>query len=614
MITIAGLVWDNWFSYGEGNFLETNDAKVTQITGHNGTGKSSIPVIIGEILYGKNNLGKAKSKLFNRYLDKKYIFANLVFYKDEDKYTVTYERKSTLKLTLHKNEEDISSHTSTETYKTIANILGYDFNTFWNLIYQSSKDGVEFLTATDTARKKFLVKLFNLDDYITIHEFFKSEANSKNTDLLVNKGKYDTIKSWIEENEKIDLIELPILPIPTVSKKDIDELANLKVRLQNLHENNKKINENETFKQILSQLDTSILNQVIDFPKEDKEQLKQEKNDLWKKISACDTEIAINKPTIDKISSLKDKCPTCEQDIDQNFVITLLGAHQAIIKKAEENKITYKAKIREIEKILVNFADAENKIQSRDKVQRELTDLLNKIDKSLPNEVEDEADIKSNISILEYNINSTEAKIKEINNKNLVSEAHNSKIRVIKEQLGDYRDKEAKILTTVKSEEELLTQLNILKKAFSTNGLISYKIESLSTELEEQINTYLAELSKGRFQLKFTISGEKLNIDIIDDGNTIGVEELSAGELARVNTATLLAIRKLMAAISSNKINILFLDEITGVLDDEGKEVLIDILNSETELNTFLVSHEFTHPLIPRINIVKENKISKIEE
>ena len=111
----------------------------------------------------------------------------------------------------------------------------------------------------------------------------------------------------------------------------------------------------------------------------------------------------------------------------------------------------------------------------------------------------------------------------------------------------------------------------------------------------------------------FSLNGEKLDIDIIDDGKTIGIEELSAGELARITTSTLLAIRKLMAAISSTKINILFLDEIMGVLDEEGKEKLIDILNAETELNTFLVSHEFTHPLIPTINIVKENKISRIE-
>ena len=179
--------------------------------------------------------------------------------------------------------------------------------------------------------------------------------------------------------------------------------------------------------------------------------------------------------------------------------------------------------------------------------------------------------------------------------------------------MAEYKDSLKTISDTVVESEELQSNLEIIKKVFGTNGLVSYKIENLSKDLESQINQYLAELSKGRFQLCFTILGDKLNIEIIDDGSSITIEELSAGELARVNTATLLAIRKLMAAISSTKINILFLDEITGVLDEEGKEVLIDILTQETELNTFLVSHEFSHPLVPRISIIKENKISRIE-
>ena len=74
-----------------------------------------------------------------------------------------------------------------------------------------------------------------------------------------------------------------------------------------------------------------------------------------------------------------------------------------------------------------------------------------------------------------------------------------------------------------------------------------------------------------------------------------------------------MAIRKLMAAISSTKLNILFLDEIMGVLDDDGKEKIIEILSKEKELNTFLVSHEYSHPLIPKITIYKENKISWID-
>ena len=59
--------------------------------------------------------------------------------------------------------------------------------------------------------------------------------------------------------------------------------------------------------------------------------------------------------------------------------------------------------------------------------------------------------------------------------------------------------------------------------------------------------------------------------------------------------------------------NLLFLDEITGVLDDAGKEKLIDILQEEDNMNVFLISHDFTHPLIEKVSIIKENNISYLE-
>ena len=144
MIAIKTLTWDNWFSYGEGNILEITDAKVVQITGKNGTGKSSIPVILGEVLTGKNAFGKTKQKLFNRYLDKPAIKATITLDKDGVEYVIDYNRKTTLKLTLLEDGIDISSHSSTNTLKTINNILGFDFKLLWQLIYQSSTEGLDF--------------------------------------------------------------------------------------------------------------------------------------------------------------------------------------------------------------------------------------------------------------------------------------------------------------------------------------------------------------------------------------------------------------------------------------------------------------------------------------
>ena len=140
----------------------------------------------------------------------------------------------------------------------------------------------------------------------------------------------------------------------------------------------------------------------------------------------------------------------------------------------------------------------------------------------------------------------------------------------------------------------------------------SYKIENLVKDLEELTNEYLAELSDGRFSLEFVVLNDKLNVNIEDNGKSVDILSLSAGELVRVNTSTLLAIRKLMSSISKSQINILFLDEVTNVLDELGKERLVEILLKEENLNTYIVSHGWTHPLLEKIEVIKENEMSTL--
>ena len=87
-------------------------------------------------------------------------------------------------------------------------------------------------------------------------------------------------------------------------------------------------------------------------------------------------------------------------------------------------------------------------------------------------------------------------------------------------------------------------------------------------------NDYLsrAEFSDGRFSTNFVVENDKLNVEVSDNGNIIDILALSSGELARVNIATLVAIRKLMTSISRSQINVLFLDEVNQALDEQGKE------------------------------------------
>ena len=118
MITLQKLKWDNCFSYGSGNELNLDDNSVTQIIGTNGMGKSSIPLIIEEALFNKNSKGIKKADIPNRYINNGYNIY-LSFKKDDSQYSITVTRKNSIKVKLEKDGEDISSHTATNTYKTL---------------------------------------------------------------------------------------------------------------------------------------------------------------------------------------------------------------------------------------------------------------------------------------------------------------------------------------------------------------------------------------------------------------------------------------------------------------------------------------------------------------
>ena len=243
----------------------------------------------------------------------------------------------------------------------------------------------------------------------------------------------------------------------------------------------------------------------------------------------------------------------------------------------------------------------------------EWEDIFRDINQELPKNVLDAFELEEKIETLKNEITEERNKLQEVIEENQRIERHNTRISIIEEQQQDFENQLSELIEEIAEIEEKLGHIEILKKAFSTNGLLAYKIENLVKDLEELTNEYLAELSDGRFSLEFVVLNDKLNVEIDDNGKPVDILALSAGELARVNTATLLAIRKLMSSISKSRINVLFLDEVTNVLDELGKEKLVEILLREENLNTYIVSHGWTHPLLSKIEVIKEDKISHLD-
>ena len=597
MITLKKLSWDNCFSYGSNNELDLSDNTVTQIIGTNGMGKSSIPLIIEEVLYNKNSKGIKKADIPNRYVNNGYNIA-LSFQKDNSDYTVTVDRKSSIKVKLEKDGEDISSHTATNTYKSIQDILGIDFKTFSQLVYQNTNASLQFLTATDTNRKKFLIDLLHLDDYVNLFEVFKEASKLSSNKLIELESEINTIEKWLQTNNLEGMEVLELLNFEINTEEDEKQFRSISIELENISEKNKKILRNNQYREMLGNIDLDEINSIeID---------NKESYDEYQKVAGqLDAEIKASNTLLEKLKKLGDVCPTCEQEVDAEFIQDLLEQELAKIASMDIRKRTN-------EKLVHRIKNNNALFDKKQKTQKEWEDLFRSIDHELPSRILDPEELQIKLNEVQDRLKEAKRKLSEIAKENEKRTRNNTKIEIIQAQTDGFIEKLTLAKELLSEQKELDSNLEILKKAFSTNGLLAYKIENLVKELEELTNTYLAELSDGRFTLEFIVSNDKLNVQITDNENIVDILALSSGELARVNTATLIAIRKLMSSISKSRINILFLDEVINVLDDSGREKMVEVLLQE-ELNTYVVSHGWTHPLLEKIEVVKEGNVSKLE-
>lgn len=594
MIVLKTLQWDNCFSYADNNILSLNENNITQLVGFNGAGKSSIPLILEEVLYNKNSKQVKKADIANRRLSQPYSI-HLEFDVDADTYTIDLSRKTTLKVKLTKNGEDISSHTATNTFKTIENILGVDFKTFSQLVYQNNENSLQFLTATDTNRKKFLINLLNLEVYVEYFEEFKKLAKDYSLKMAALESEVNTIQKWLDENNLEGMKVLIPQKIDIDLEKDEKLLGSLQNEFENISEINKKISKNENFRQRLASITLTAPGVA-----------KESAEDTLMAVSENKTRIRQLNEELKHIKSLEDVCPTCTQEVPKEFKDLYITERNAELEVAKEFLLMFENNLNKIKK-------NNKKVDEYERNQREFETLYRSIDDSLPKEFLDAEDIKEKIEKLQSQLKEKRSQLQALIKKNAEIERNNTRIEVIKEQTQEFENKLETALIKLEGVSSVVKNLEILKKAFSTNGLLAYKIEFLVKELEVIVNDYLTELSDGRFTLEFSINSDKLNVILTDEGYEIDINSLSSGELARVTTATLLAIRKLMSSISKSRINVLFLDEVIASLDELGREKLVDILSKETELNIFIVSHEWSHPLLVKLGIVKENNVSRIE-
>ncbi|OQB10805.1 MAG: chromosome segregation protein [Parcubacteria group bacterium ADurb.Bin216] len=588
--------WSYAFSYGKNNSIDFSEHSLVQLIGKNGHGKSSIALILEEVLFNTNSKKIKKADVLNRYAGVSAYSILLEFTKDSDKYTIFTNRGSTQSVKLTKNGQDISAHTSTATYKLIEEILGFDHKSFTQIVYQSSAHSLEFLTATDTNRKKFLIDLLNLSIYSKYGESVKATTKELSLEIDSCSAKLSTVSSWLAKFSSQDLSKRELRDLPEPLGDELSKINHLKEQIANIDANNKKIAQNNKYKEILASIDLTTVPQPT--------------GDLVVAKAAlvnAQNEVAKYTRIIKGTGPILDKCTSCGQPIDSSHTKHIVAEAQASLKNMQLEVDLVKRVVYQLEQ---EYATYNKSIES----QKEWEKYHTLINTTLPNDLYDIIALKTELTKLETVVQKYSANVLATNKYNVDVTAHNTKIDVILQQMDTMKVDFEKYSAEMTKLSKRLTNLQILVKTFGTSGLVAYKIECLVKDLENLTNEYLVDMSDGRFQISFKMnSSDKLNVIVTDNGYDIDIQALSKGEMARVNVATLLAIRKLMQSLSDSRINLLILDETVESLDADGKEKLIEVLLEEEYLNTILVSHGFSHPLLTKFSIVKEDDVSRIE-
>lgn len=605
-IMLKQLQFSNMFSYGASNELNLDHSKITQLTAPNGSGKSSIAMIIQEILFNKNVKGIKKTDILNRWSKTKQWSGSLDLTVDGKEYTIGVTRSGAqTKVKLIENGVDISDHKVLDTYKKIQEIIGLDFEVFSQLTYQSSTDLLEFLKATDANRKKFLINLFNLQKYIEIGDKIKTKATQVDREATKLSGELKSVEDFLKVTEIPEKREpVPLQPIDETLQQKIGVLQQ---ELASYNETCKKIDKNNMYLEERNNLQFDAgLQQPAEF-------------EYWDEYQTLKQDLVMLKRDIEKITSdientdVNDTCPSCGQTIDTSHLEKVkIDLEKQLKSKSEIHReglikaTKWSNEIKEIDDLKKTYANNKRNIER-------FETLSQLIDTAISSEYPNIGNIEQEINQLQTEYNKQLKVEKEGNDHNHGVAAHNAKVNALLEQKEEFSIRQLAIKGDTLSKHNQLNSLNILKKAFSTSGIVAFKLENLTKELEVSINHYLSLLSDGQFQVEFKLDKEKLNISVINNGIATPIETVSGGEFSRIQTSILLAIRSLLSKLGGSSINLLFLDEITGVLDDEGKDKLIEVLQTEPNLNVFLISHDFTHPLIDKISIVKDDNISSIQ-
>ena len=622
---IKYLKWDNYLSYGKGNYFDFTKLKgLVLLTGQpeNTSGKTTLAIdLLRFALFGKAEKSPTLDSVFNTYLEEEtevkveagieiegcdYVIRRTITRPTLKKRTAKSKAKQKVEYfrlingdyeEIENCEGESGTQTNNIIRETVGNVEDFDL-----VISATAYSLGNLLRMGQTDKGKLFSRWLGLMSIEEKEKIAKDLWKKESAQLLSNHYNKATLESEITDMKTvIDNDNKRIIECQDKLNKSSDKLENYNKEKIDIIKNRKQIKEElikidvATIENRMSLLNTDLTNnrgkmsvkkerymQIKDsvFDADAYNKIKEEQRQIEIEQAELRTKITTLKEDNKRIEGLIEKktCPTCGHEIDLIEQNTFIEKNNTLINqmvsKGVENKNKLTKIIEQINIIEVKRSE-ENELNRLKPEMSAIKVQIDNIKLQLNELTRQKEEIETNKENIRYN--------NEIDNKiRLVDENIRVETRLKEEQIREIQNFKNEVTSYTKQieernnvikklteEEKLIRLWNCYNDLVGKNGIIKLVLKRALPILNNEIERLLNGLCD--FEVKLSIDdSNKVCIDLIRDGVSMNLETAASGW---ENTVSSIALRSALSNICVfARPNIVTYDEVLAGVSSENAE------------------------------------------
>ena len=546
MIIFEKIRWKNFLSTGN-QFTEVNfqSNNTNLIIGTNGTGKSTVLDALTFSLFNKPFRKINKGQLANS-TNEKDCLVEVEFSINNKEYIVKRGIKPNLFLIIvdgtpmHKEADDRVMQKMLE-----ENILKVNYKSFTQIVILGSTNFVPFMQLSGSNRRDVIEDLLDIRIFSAMNSLIKDKIKGQKDEIRTLDLSKDNIKDKVEMQTNF------INELESQGKQRIDEKKEKIVTLMSEVDNCVLVNE-------------QLENDVSDLTKE-QESVTGAKDKL-KKLNTLKGKMSNKVATLTKEHKFftdNTVCPTCTQDIEEEFRVNRIADAQT---RAKELQLGY----RELEEAIQKEEEREHQFT---KLSKEITKLNNGISQN-----------NTRISGCNRQIRDLESEIQRL------TDQHANR-NTEQEKLAEFNQNLQEVFKKLADKKEEVMYHDFAYSLLKDDGVKTKIIKKYLPLINQQVNRFLQMMD---FYINFTLD-EEFNESIESPiHEKFSYASFSEGEKMRIDLALLFTWREVARVKNSVNTNLLIMDEVfDSSLDGFGTDEFLKIIRFVIkDANVFVISHK----------------------